>query len=477
MRRSISRHAIALALLALGLADAATAQSPPATLPQGQAEAERPRRAAERARRLLSISEEAALFRPLQPDERVRFEQILAAPDDIDLNVRWARTQIDAGDVRGAAATLERVLLLQPELALVRLLYVAVLLRLDVVAEAEQQLAHVDEARLSPELRSEVARYRAQIERRRRRTRGFASFTGGTVYDTNRTAGSISDHALFLDRSFELDEAGLADDDWAFLGVIEAGVEHDLGLAEGHTLFASVDGYVSEQEDLHRFDLRSYAGRGGADLRLLGGHVRPTLFGSLVELSSETYLKTIGAEVGFERPLGTRFETYARARIELEDFDGISSAIDGADRAGFRSELMGGAGFLASAAHRIDASLAFVNKSAERRYYGFDSIETTLAHRWLPGGGQFVVTGLALGYDTYKAAQREISHRVRRDTWLRPRITWGAPLAFIGSFVPELARPIVVSASIEFQRNFSNLANYDWKTTRVTLLASRHFEF
>lgn len=477
MRRSITRIAVVLALACAGADESALAQTPGGALPQGQIEGERPRRATERARRLLSTAEEAALFRPLRPEERASFDEVLARPDDIDLNVRWARTQIDAGDVRGAAATLERVLLLQPDLSLVRLLYVAVLLRLDVTAEAAAQLDRIDPSALPLDLRAEAARHRAEIERRSRRTRGWAALTGGTVYDTNRTAGPLSDDALYFDQSFELDETGRADDDWAFLGVIETGVEHDLGLAEGHTLFASVDGYVSEQADLHRFDLRSYAGRGGADLRLFGGHARPALFGSFIELSSETYLKTLGAEIELERAFGPKLEAYGRLRVELEDFDGVSSSTDAADRAGFRSELIGGAGLELSAAHRIDAILGLVNKSAERRYYGYGSAEATLQHRWLPGGGQFVLTGFALGYASYKDAQTEISHRVRRDTWLRPRVTWGAPLGFFGSFVPEIARPIVVSASVELLRNFSNLSNYDWKTTRVTLLASRRFDF
>ena len=72
--------------------------------------------------------------------EDVTFEQVLADPDNIDLNFRYAETQIRKGDVRGASATLERILLIEPDLPRVRLLYAIVQFRLENLAEAEREL-------------------------------------------------------------------------------------------------------------------------------------------------------------------------------------------------------------------------------------------------------------------------------------------------------------------------------------------------
>ena len=41
--------------------------------------------------------------------------EVLAHPDDPDINYRWARTQIANGDLKGASATLERMLADQAE--------------------------------------------------------------------------------------------------------------------------------------------------------------------------------------------------------------------------------------------------------------------------------------------------------------------------------------------------------------------------
>src|SRR5690606_33117951 len=58
-----------------------------------------------------------AAERQLPTGPRVTLEQVLAAPDDLELNYRFAQTQIADGDLRGAMSTLERILLTRPELA------------------------------------------------------------------------------------------------------------------------------------------------------------------------------------------------------------------------------------------------------------------------------------------------------------------------------------------------------------------------
>src|SRR4051812_1873757 len=58
---------------------------------------------------------------PAPDQRRALFQQILAAPANPDLAVRFAQASVDAGDVEGAIASLERALILQPNLANVQL--------------------------------------------------------------------------------------------------------------------------------------------------------------------------------------------------------------------------------------------------------------------------------------------------------------------------------------------------------------------
>ena len=56
------------------------------------------------------------------------------------MNLRFARSQIARENIRGASATLERILLLEPGRPDVRLLYAVVLFRLDNTQDAEREL-------------------------------------------------------------------------------------------------------------------------------------------------------------------------------------------------------------------------------------------------------------------------------------------------------------------------------------------------
>lgn len=52
----------------------------------------------------------------------ISFADVLKDPDNIELNFRFARQKVAEGDLRGAASTLERILLVQPNLGQIRLL-------------------------------------------------------------------------------------------------------------------------------------------------------------------------------------------------------------------------------------------------------------------------------------------------------------------------------------------------------------------
>ncbi len=131
-------------------------------------------------------------FQSSLSDTPVTYEQILADPDNIDLNLRYAKQQIARNDIVGAATTLERILLINPELLQVRLLYAVVLFRLDNYEEAERELLALRDRQMPPSLRRELDSYVQEIRRRRRHTRFALTSTIGWQWDRNRNAASSS---------------------------------------------------------------------------------------------------------------------------------------------------------------------------------------------------------------------------------------------------------------------------------------------
>ncbi len=92
------------------------------------------------------------------------FEQVMAAPDDPQLNLDYAQDRAAAGDLLEAAAALERVLAVHPEWDRARLFYVSVLYRLDDRQGAGRQLAALNSANLTPVQRDEAEEYRRLID-------------------------------------------------------------------------------------------------------------------------------------------------------------------------------------------------------------------------------------------------------------------------------------------------------------------------
>ncbi len=95
------------------------------------------------------------------------FDQVLAAPDDLALNLSFAEAEARDGHLLSASAALERILLQAPGWSQARLLYAAVLYRLDDLPGAQQQLGQLDQSKLSDLQKAEAKRYGQMIANRR----------------------------------------------------------------------------------------------------------------------------------------------------------------------------------------------------------------------------------------------------------------------------------------------------------------------
>ncbi len=129
----------------------------------------------------------------------VTYQEVLKDPDNVELNFRFARTQVSQGNFRGASATLERILRLRPELAPVRLLYAIVLFRLVNYGEAEREFLAVAALDIDAGTRTEINRFLERIQLARRTTRYAASVSFGLHLDTNRTSAPRSNQLLVAD--------------------------------------------------------------------------------------------------------------------------------------------------------------------------------------------------------------------------------------------------------------------------------------
>jgi uncharacterized protein (TIGR02996 family) len=96
------------------------------------------------------------------------FDEVMAEPDSPTLNLAFARSEDEAGQLLSATGALERVLLVQPDDHQARLLYADVLHRLGDDQGASRQLTLLDTVQLTPAQQAEKERYRGALGRRSR---------------------------------------------------------------------------------------------------------------------------------------------------------------------------------------------------------------------------------------------------------------------------------------------------------------------
>ena len=83
----------------------------------------------------------------------VELEQILKKPNDLKLNLKYAKQQEDLGNYKSVISTLERLTSLYPENIDLKMYYLSISLRIDSV---ERTIQIIDEIKKSDQLSSEI---------------------------------------------------------------------------------------------------------------------------------------------------------------------------------------------------------------------------------------------------------------------------------------------------------------------------------
>ncbi len=445
---------------------------------QNEYESEVPSRETEAQAKARKTAAQARQRVPFE-GKQVTYEQVLADPDNIGLNFDYAKIQIVRGDVKGSAATLERLLLVNPMLEKVRLLYGVVLFRLDNLEEAERMLDSVREMKITDSLRGEVDNYLRQIHLRRKRTRWTASVTAGFEFDSNRNAASSSKQRLVADAPTGLGSSSRKRDT-SFLGIQSFKVSHDLGTQAGHQLFASFDHFLQEQTVVNSLDLESFSGEAGGSFKIGPAVFTPSAEIGNIRLSRETFLRTQGGALRLDRRVNEKWVLFCNGRWVREDYTGISENSAAPQRRGHRATMELGTNYVLNPAMRIDVSGSLITKYAKAAYYEYDGYVAQAGHTWLPGKGQFLTNSFSYEMDAYDDPDFAISARTRRDEKYRYRLTYGAPVSFfIGKkILPKFILDDLTATVIYEQfRAISNVQNYTYTNSKAVVLLTKTVEF
>ncbi len=406
----------------------------------------------------------------------IPFEQILAAPENIQLNIAYARQQIAAGDLKEAGATLERILLIDPSMHDVRVLYGLVLYRLGLFDRARYELElALDSNELPATLRAEAETYLNRIKYEQRATRGSLTLTTGIEWDRNRNQAPSSGNILFLDIPLPAEQRN---GDAAFIFSAQGRLVHDLGTQEGHTLHAEMSYYHSDKHEVDRLDLDATSIALGGTWFAGNWSFTPRFRGGFYWLQSEDYLATYGGELEVAYRWNPKWKSYVSFRGEDEDFRATTNFMSAPLRSGRRLSARAGTSWRLGATQTLSAEALYADKNGAVGFESYERYGANVQHSWLLGRGAFSLLGVWAENSSYDAVDLFVSPTTVRDEWLyRARATVGAPLSFFIPGAPDAIKDINIIAQYEYETVDSNILNFDYKTHKAALLLSKRFAF
>lgn len=401
----------------------------------------------------------AAIPRQALAADAVTFDQVLARPDDPDLNYRYALARVEAGDLLPALSALERVIAAAPRRYEARLAHAMVLYRLESFDEASRELEVLEKLPLEPALRERIRSLQAEIRRRESRFRMSARAGAAVENNSNRKASPSSGRMMFNDSLVDVSGAGKSDVNAAMFAGMD--LWQDLGSARGHELSESITYYRTEQSRVKTLGMDAVSARVSGRYRAAPADAVLELKYDEVMLARKAYLRSPGAALRLERR-SRRSALYLEQRYAYQNFVKNPVSSGAPDRSGSSVRAAMGWEAQAGAAMRLGAEYAFSWKAADESIYNFSENSLTLNHVWFPGKGSFMETSAGCALQSYPTPNSFVSRRHRRDTALKAGVTLGLPLGTLWRVLDAA----LLTLSAEAQDYRSTITNYTYRNYR-----------
>ena len=407
--------------------------------------------------------------------EDVTYDQILANPDDLQLNYLYAQQQVIKGNLQQASAALERALLIQPNWDNARLFYALVLYRLGDMAGANRELTILSERPLGPAQQREVKKYLALSSAQSKTTRISGRISGGFRVDSNPDLTTDSSNDLNgnpLDTNQQTDGA--------FVGGSQLRIEHDIDDGQGSFVFFEANGNLSQQFQVSEASYLTGDIRAGASFFRGDLEFTPWGIASAFSLDGQLYRTEYGGGGQATFSVNPRLSVFAGGSGVYQDFRVVSSDSVGSARNGWLGKATGGVVAHASERSKFSGRITGYFKNAANDSYSYDGIEIALSHLMLLGRGQYVVTRASYRWLDYDQPDPNYSLTVaRKDELFRGRIAYGLPLELLfenfNATAPEAAANVNLQVGVNYLNQDSNIPNFDADSLSADIMLIKRF--
>jgi tetratricopeptide (TPR) repeat protein len=179
------------------------------------------------------------------------FQETLRKPADLDVLFKFASLASQTGDLEGAISTLERMLLINPDLPRVRLELGVLYYRLASYEVARTYLeTAIQSPNIPPDVRSRAEQFLAQVESKLKRSRFNGEVFLGLRYQSNANLGPATSTVQLFGQAANLNQAAVGGPDWGAVSTVTLRHIYDLGTQDKAAIETVFTGYANRQFQL-----------------------------------------------------------------------------------------------------------------------------------------------------------------------------------------------------------------------------------
>lgn len=273
----------------------------------------------------------------LRAEQVAMFQDMLAAPDDVDLMYRYALTSIRLKDYEAAITTLERILIFNPSLPQVKLELGAAYFRIGSYPVAGAYFQDViDDPAATADQKQRASQFMAEIDRRTQTSYFVGRVSAGALFTTNANNGPDSPNIELGGVIVQLTDPN-ATDQTDIGAVVSGNISHfyDMGLPTGDQWRSDLGFYSARFADTKDGAVDVVLFRTGPRLSLdddrYGPKIRPYVEFDHVRYGNDPLYTTFGAGVELTNTINQQLSAFGDLRIGYrDDHTPIFSATPGA---------------------------------------------------------------------------------------------------------------------------------------------------
>ena len=351
------------------------------------------------------------------------------SPADPEKAFAFSRVASAEGDLAGATAALERILLLNPRLDNIRLELGLLYQRAGNYVLAREYLQEALQAPDVPEAvraRGASALSQAEAGLSRHNVRGFV--TAGARYETNANAGPSSGQVNFLGVPFELQSRDRKQDDFSIVGHASVNYTYDFDNQAGdyfevNGVFSGAKYFEETDQDVFAFELTAGPWLNpfwDTDVPL---SVRPYAAAAYINLEGDTYAGIVGGGLSLRYPISARLLARGTSEISYRDFDNTETRRINDEQTGWQYLAQADLTFILDPTTTLLVGARYVREDAREEWESNNSVGALVAL-----SKRFTIAPLtderfwaatlrgSIDYYGYDGADPRIDPRTRRET-------------------------------------------------------------